>query len=84
MSDLYEFEAKYEVHSCWELDFDINDVYAWWVRYDALYVIHEKDGDTRMYPVTFPARINDFKHATCYYQNAAPVEEKTLSSTVEG
>lgn len=84
MPDLYEFEAKYEVHSCWELDFDINDVYAWWVKYDTLHVIHEKDSDTRMYPATFPARTNDFKHAVCYYQNAASVEEKTLFSTVEG
>ena len=84
MSDLYEFEAQYEVHSCWELDFNIKDVYAWWVKYDTLYVIHKKEGDTRMYTPTFPARNTDFKHAVDYYQNSAPVEEKTLFSTVEG
>lgn len=84
MSDLYEFEAKYEVHSCWELNFDVRDVYAWWVKYETLYVIHEKGGDTRMYSPTYSGRTNDLKHAVCYYQNAASVEEKTLFSTVEG
>ena len=79
----YSLEAKYEVHSCYEIDFNIQEVFAWWVKYDTLYVIHKKGDDTEMFSPNYPARDTDFKHAVAYYQNAAPVEEKTLFSTLE-
>tara|TARA_R100001460_G_scaffold40417_4_gene75521 strand:+ start:1579 stop:1821 length:243 start_codon:yes stop_codon:yes gene_type:complete len=78
MSDTYELEAKYEVHSCYLLEFNIKDVYAWWMKYDTLYVQHEIGGPVTRYTPTFSGRKNDFKHAVAYYQNAAPVEENPL------
>ena len=34
----YGFIARYKVNSYWELDFDLNKVEEWYVRWDTLYV----------------------------------------------
>ena len=79
MADIcYELEAKYGVTSCYLLDFNVKDVYAWWIKYDTLYVQHKLGEPISRYKPNFPGRTNDFKHAKEFYQNSAPVEENPL------
>ena len=78
MSDLYELEAKYEVHSCWELDFDVKDVHAWWIKYDRLYVIHQDGEDIKEYPPTYSGRTNDLKRAEVLLSKCSTCRRKNI------
>ena len=51
-----ELIAYYSSSSKWELDFDLKDVYKWYVKWDTLYVQHkEGDLDFEKYEPRFPA-----------------------------
>ena len=51
-----ELTAFYSSSSKWELDFDLNDTYNWYVKWDTLYVQHkESDSDFEEYEPIFSA-----------------------------
>ncbi len=54
--DSCELTATYKSASTWALDFDLNAVHDWYVKWDTLYVQHkESDLDFEEYEPTFSA-----------------------------
>ncbi len=52
----YELTAFYTSSSRWTLDFDLKDVYEWYVKWDTLYVKHqESDADFFEYEPEYSA-----------------------------
>ena len=41
----YTLEAQYTAYSQWDIDFDISTVADWYIKYDTLFVQHNKDDD---------------------------------------
>ena len=40
----YKVEAQYTAYSQWDINFDLNKVYSWHIKYDTLEVQHKEDG----------------------------------------
>lgn len=47
--------AVYYSNSLFELDFDINEVHQWWIKWDTLYVIHNEGEDPEEYEADISA-----------------------------
>lgn len=48
-----ELIAVYYSNSLFDLDFDLNEIHDWWIKWDTLYVIHNEGED----PVEYEADI---------------------------
>ena len=38
----YKVEAQYTAYSQWDIDFDLEESYNWYIKYDTLEVQHKK------------------------------------------
>lgn len=66
-----ELTVCYEAASSWNLEFDLNDVADWYVKWDTLFVKHnEEDEDYHEYEPADSASENyDFKRPSEIYLN---------------
>ena len=79
-----ELTAFYSSSSKWELDFDLNDTYNWYVKWDTLYVQHkESDSDFEEYEDIKWALIDfmdqGFDLRVKKYDNPEEIEEMTIA-----
>lgn len=47
--------AKYTLYSDWELEFDLEKVHSWYIKWDSLYVKHNEHDDYVEYSPSFSA-----------------------------
>jgi hypothetical protein len=60
-------EAQYTAYSQWEIDFDLNKVYSWYIKYDTLEVQHKKGDDWVAYSASAEGEC-DYKRPDKVYQ----------------
>ena len=45
----YKVEAQYTAYSQWDIDFDLEESYNWYIKHDVLNVVHNKGEDWKSY-----------------------------------
>lgn len=50
---VYRIEAHFTAFSEWEIEFDLNSVHHWYIKYDVLYAKHSKDEDYKEYSPSY-------------------------------
>ncbi len=60
-------EAQYAAYSQWEIDFDLNKVYSWYIKYDTLEIQHKEGDDWVAYSASAEGEC-DYKRPDKVYQ----------------
>ena len=63
----YKVEAQYSAYSQWDIDFDLEESYNWYIKYDTLEVQHKEDGEWVSYASNVQGEC-DYKRPEKVYQ----------------
>ena len=63
----YKVEAQYSAYSQWDIDFDLEESYNWYIKYDTLEVQHKEDGKWVSYASNVQGEC-DYKHPEKVYR----------------
>jgi len=65
--NIYTVEAQYTAYSQWDIDFDLEESYNWYIKYDTLNVQHKEDGEWVSYASNAQGEC-DYKRPEKVYQ----------------